>query len=181
MFDAEVEPPSTKWNPQCVGLRMKYEKDESRSAALDKALCEWRKEEFSHSFPDCCHDMWVGDWLILPDEIIDDIIYCAHLNKLTCDAKFIQLVNWIDCECYASELILIVHKIFPPPEPLALTPNAPGTTESGLHISRCLNCQSAVHNGMFLLLFLTCYQQICASSLDMLCTMWHMWPNWPYP
>src|SRR5258708_1579473 len=140
MFDAEVEPLSTKWNPQWVGPRTKYQKDESRSATLDKALCEWRREEFYCSYPDRHHDMWVGDWLVLPDNIIDDIIYLAHLNKLTCHDKFIQLVDWINCECYASELIPIIHQIFPPPEPPAITPNAPGTTEGNLRISRCSNC-----------------------------------------
>ena len=154
MFDAEVEPLSTKWNPQRVGPRTKYQKDESRSAALDKVLCEWRREEFYHSYPDRCHDMWVGDWLVLPDDIIDDIIYLAHLNKLTCHDKFIQLVDWINCERYASELIPIIHQIFPPPEPPAITPNAPGTTEGNLRVSRCSNCRSSGHNGMPLLLLL---------------------------
>jgi len=58
MFDAEVEPLSTKWNPQQVGPRTKYQKDKSRSAALDKVLCEWRREEFCRSYPDHHHDMW---------------------------------------------------------------------------------------------------------------------------
>ncbi len=110
MFDAEVEPSSTKWNPQQLGPRTKFEKDETRSTALDEALCEWRKEEFSHSYPDCQHDMWVGDWLILPDNIINNIIYLAHLNKLTSESNFCA--------------------------------------------SRCSNCQSSGHNGMFLLLLL---------------------------
>src|SRR5260370_24432201 len=131
MFNVEIEPLPSKWNPQWVGPRTKYKKDEARSAALDRALYEWRREEFVHVYPDCCDDMWVGDWLVLPDGVMDDIIYLAHLNKLTCHDKFIQLVDLVHCECYASELLPIIHKIFPLPSELpTITPNAPGMVES---------------------------------------------------
>ncbi|KAF8322798.1 uncharacterized protein EI90DRAFT_3020057 [Cantharellus anzutake] len=115
----------SKWNPQHVEPKSKYEKNDAWSTALDKALYEWRKEEFAHTHPDRHDDMWVGDWLILPDDVIDDIIYLAHLNKLTCCEKFIQLVDWVYHEHYALELLNIVHKIFAlPPESPTVAQNA---------------------------------------------------------
>ncbi|KAF8327239.1 uncharacterized protein EI90DRAFT_3127296 [Cantharellus anzutake] len=140
MFDAEVEPLPSKWNPQHVGPKSKYEKDDAQSTALDKALYEWRKEEFARAHPDRHDDMWVGDWLILPDDVIDDIIYLAHLNKLTCCEKFIQLVDWVYRERYALELLDIVHKIFPlPPESPTIAQNASQAVENS-RISTCSNC-----------------------------------------
>ena len=128
--------------------------DEARSTVLDRALYEWRRGEFDHFYPDCCDDMWVGDWFVLPYGVIDDTIYLSHLNKLMCHDKFIQLVDWIHHECYASELLPIIHKNFPPPpEPPMISPNAPRMAESNLCVTKCLNCWSPCHNGMYLSCF----------------------------
>ena len=78
MFNIEPEAPLTKWLPQHA--KAKYEKDTEKSTRLDEALYEWRKQEFAHRFPDYLSDMWIDDWIVLGDDVIEDIIYLAHLT-----------------------------------------------------------------------------------------------------
>src|SRR5260370_31560533 len=90
--------------------------------------------------------MWIGDWIVLGDEVIDEIIYLAHTNKLSTHEKFIQLVNWEDHECYTSNILPIIHNIFPLPLPVqsmlvTSNPEAPiigGTTHS---VTGCTECE----------------------------------------
>jgi len=123
--------------------------------------------------------MWIRDWIVLGDKVIDDIIYLVHANKLsTCD-KFIQLIDWEDHEHYASDILLIIHNIFPPPLPVksALVtsnleaPLAGGTTCQ----SQCNNCKQTGHNGLYLKSFCVATFLMMVSSLNVQATMHHMW------
>ena len=94
MFNTELGMNPTKWIPQHA--KSNYEKDSKKSKRLNNALYCWRKKEFAQQFPDRVNSMWIGDWIVLGDNIIDDIIYLAHTNKLSDPAKFIQPVDWED-------------------------------------------------------------------------------------
>ncbi len=120
MFEAELPEEHTKFHPQQA--KAKYDRDEAKSTCLDTALCEWRKQEWAQKFPDRQTSLWLGDWIVLPDSIIDDIIYLAHTNKLTSSESFVQLLDWDEHELYAPQLLPIVRKVFPPPAPPAPAP-----------------------------------------------------------
>ena len=153
MFNAELGMNPTKWIPQHA--KSNYKKDSEKSERLNNALYCWRKKEFAQWFPDHVNSMWIGDWIVLGDDIIDDIIYLAHTNKLSDPAKFIQLVDWEDREHYASEILPIKHSIFPPPLPVQ--PNRP-TSHAGdlkgalmpkaICKTQCTNCKQMGHNSM---------------------------------
>ena len=131
-----------------------YQKDMNRSTDLHKDLCNWRKLEFSHHYSDCLSDIWLGDWVVLGDAIIDDIIYLVNCNKLLSQEDFIQLVNWQEHSCYTAELIPIIHKIFPPAMPPSASAQSPvqPSTAAGSHAAaqpctqKCGNCKQTGHN-----------------------------------
>ncbi len=179
MFDAELVVPPVKWLPQHA--KAKYEKNVEKSSSLDEALYKWRKQEFAHRFPDCLNDMWIGDWIMLGDEIIDDIIYLAHANKLSTHDKFIQLIDWEDHECYVSDILPIIHNIFPPPLPVESAPvtsNMEALLAGGMTCrSQCNNCKQTGHNGLYLKSFCIATFLMMVLSSNMQATMCRMWQN----
>ena len=125
-----------------------YPRDLSKSDALEDALYMWRRQEFTQQHPDHHNNPWTGDWIILPDNTIANLVYLAHTGKLTMNEKFMQLVNWIDSGCYASELLSIIHTTFLLP---ASTTSNISTLASGTHeiaqTKQCRNCRKVGHNG----------------------------------
>ena len=173
MFEAELLEEPTKFCLQQA--KAKYKKNEDLSAHLDMALCGWRKVEFARRYPKYIGGPWISDWIVLPDIIIDDIIYLAHMNKLVTTESFTQLLDWDDCQLYASPLLPIVHSVFPLPvnpappaqsNSAATVPNPPVTcpthappssvtNSSALALTnpassttarRCSNCSETKHN-----------------------------------
>ena len=128
--------------------------------------------------------MWIGDWIMLSDEIIDDIIYLAHANKLSTHDKFIQLIDWEDCECYVSDILPIIHNIFPPPLPVEsalVTSNMEALLAGGTtHRSQCNNCKQMGHNGLYLKSFCIATFLMMVLSSNVQATMCCMWRNRSY-
>ena len=59
--------------------------------------------------------MWIGDWIVLGDLIIKDIIYLVNSNRLSTQQDFIQLIDWEEQSHYAAVLLPIIHQVFPLP------------------------------------------------------------------
>ena len=123
--------------------------------------------------------MWIRDWIVLGDKVIDDIIYLVHTNKLSTHEKFIQLINWEDCEHYTSNILPIIHNIFPLPLPvhsMLVTSNLEAPIIGGTtHRSQCNNCKQMGHNGLYLKLFCIATLLTTVSSLNMQATVHCMW------
>src|SRR5260370_35753410 len=92
MFGQELGEQLTKWMPQHT--KPNYKKDMNHSTDLHKDLRNWRKLDFSHHYSDCLDDIWLGDWVVLVNEIIRDIIYLANCNKLSIQEDCIHVVAW---------------------------------------------------------------------------------------
>ena len=144
MFDAQVGEMKTKFRP--AHAKEHHAKDPAKSAELKEALYKWRVQEFSKRYPDRHDDPWTGDWIILPNKVIVDILYLAHTRKLTTSDKFVQLVDWVHSDRYATELLPIIHAIFPTPTPVATPVSAPDTCAI-TRVKHCGNCREVGHNG----------------------------------
>ncbi|KAF8316519.1 uncharacterized protein EI90DRAFT_3134332 [Cantharellus anzutake] len=152
MFNQELTEQPAKWQPQHA--KANYEKDVERLSKLGSALQSWRKEEFSQRYSDRLDNMWISDWVVLGNNIIDDIIYLANCNRLLNMQDFVQLVDWVERACYASKLLPIIHRIFPLPTLASAQLPAPTrsltTTESVTTVhsrtKKCSNCNNFGHN-----------------------------------
>ncbi|KAF8331412.1 uncharacterized protein EI90DRAFT_3123553 [Cantharellus anzutake] len=92
MFHQELAVQPSKWHPQHV--KPNYIKDVKHSAQLSCALKGWRKDKFSHHYPGHQDNLWIGDWAVLGDSIINDIVYDANFNQLSTPQDFMQLIDW---------------------------------------------------------------------------------------
>ncbi|KAF8332733.1 uncharacterized protein EI90DRAFT_3015769 [Cantharellus anzutake] len=146
MFGHELVEQPIKWLPQHA--KPGYKKDMDRSSQLGKALHDWRKAEFSQRYPDQHDSIWIGDWIVLGNLIIDDIIYLANCNKLLNQQDFIQLVDWEERGYYTSELLPIIHQIFPPAVPPSAQPSTPVQSNTVFQpcTKKCGNCKKHGHN-----------------------------------
>ncbi|KAF8316016.1 uncharacterized protein EI90DRAFT_3134786 [Cantharellus anzutake] len=121
-----------------------YKKDMNHSSQLGKALHDWRKAEFSQHYPDWHNSIWIGDWIVLGNPIIDNIIYLMNCNKLLNQQDFIQLIDWEERGYYASELLPMIHQIFPPAVPPSAQPSTPAQSNTVVQpcMKKCGNCKN---------------------------------------
>lgn len=86
---------------------------------LKEALEEWREAATIQKYgPAYFQDF--GPSLIMPNEVLDRIILCAHAKKIATEADIIKETVWSKAATFATEVVAIIHRHNPPPAAPAL-------------------------------------------------------------
>lgn len=121
--------------------------------ALNEALEQWREDKTITTYG-YAYAQDIGPALIMPNEILDRIVLCAHDNKLVTAADFTKEILWTKAAAFAVEIIKIVHQHIPPPTASALVSttlqfHTNQTTLSGTSLMKkarhCSSCGGTDH------------------------------------
>ena len=81
---------------------------------LAKALNEWRRKATIEKYGEAVlRD--VGSSLILPTELLERLVDCAHYGKITNLDQLHKEVNWVVDDVFGLEVIGIITSMCPPP------------------------------------------------------------------
>ena len=108
----EPPPPPTKSSKSSL---KKYDRGEPEMR-LAKALNEWRRKATIEKYGEAVlRD--VGSSLILPTELLERLVDCAHYGKITNLDQLHKEVNWVVDDVFGLEVIGIITSMCPPPQP----------------------------------------------------------------
>jgi len=94
------------------------------------ALNAWRTEMATRLFGSLDH--WPAN-LFLHEEILEDIVVLVNANKII-TLQDLRKTNWILCEQYGDQILLLIQQFFPPvplPNLFISTPLPPRMHKSG--------------------------------------------------
>ena len=86
---------------------------------LTNELRAWRRTAFTKRFP---HQTSLAADLFMSDHIVERLVGLAHNDKLHDEDKLVRDVDWVFIGDYATELLALIFRIYPPPPPLPALP-----------------------------------------------------------
>jgi hypothetical protein len=87
--------------------------------ALWRALDDWRSSK-TEEFYGWSSLIDFGPTLVMPGDILERIVHCAHHFKITTLAELKKETQWDEADAWGHEVIKIISQIFPPPVPTPL-------------------------------------------------------------
>ena len=129
---------------------------------LQAALYDWRDDTAPLKFSAAMIED-IGSHLFISDEIIDRIVKCAHVGKLSSVSDLHKETRWRRelANEFGDALLRVVRQFYPPPPPQAPAPSnsGSGTSQDSAPSSRkralykCSACGNPGHTSMFLVCF----------------------------
>lgn len=82
--------------------------------ALRDALEDWRETTTEKTYG-IAHLTDLGPTLVMPTEVLNRIVYCANVSKISTKDELIKETRWDEAETWASEVLQIIQRLCPPP------------------------------------------------------------------
>lgn len=91
---------------------------------LCEALEDWREQKTRETHGES-HLMDIGPSLVMPDEVLDRIVACAHYLKIKSVEDLKRETHWSKTNQFGIEVISLIHHIIPVPTASAVLTTTP--------------------------------------------------------
>ena len=124
--------------------------------SLRVALFDWRDESAPHKFSAAIIED-IGSHIFMSDEVINRIVKCAHVGKLSSLSELHKETKWRKelVQEFGEALLALVRRFYPPQaRPVDSSPNDTGTATRKRGPFKCSACGNLGHTSTSTFLFI---------------------------